>query len=73
VEVAGPRREDFVDVTRRILAARGQALTLNPAWGIGPFDTDMAGNVLLPGPKARTIATDLDGWLATAPEPAPAS
>jgi hypothetical protein len=71
--VAGPRPEDFVDMTRRILAYRGEELTLNPAWGIGPFDTDMAGNVLLPGPGARTTATDLDRWLATAREPAPAS
>ena len=70
--MAGPRREDFVDMTRRIMAARGQALTLIPAWGIGPFGTDMAGDVLLPGPGARTTATDLDGWLAAAQDPLPA-
>jgi hypothetical protein len=33
----------------------------------------MAGNVLLPGPRARTTGTDLDRWLATAPEPVSAS
>jgi uncharacterized protein YbjT (DUF2867 family) len=63
-EVAGPRREDLVDLTRRILAARGQDLTLQPAWGFGPFHTDMAGDVLLPGPDARTTPTDLAAWLA---------
>ncbi len=63
VELGGPRREDLVDMTRRVLAARGESLDLRPAWTFGPFDTDMAGDVLLPGPNARTTATDLSGWL----------
>jgi hypothetical protein len=63
-EVAGPRREDFVDMTRRILTARGQHPTLEPAWGFGPFGTDTAGDVLLPDASVRTTSTDLDAWLA---------
>ncbi|HEX5114671.1 MAG TPA: SDR family oxidoreductase [Pseudonocardiaceae bacterium] len=63
VEVAGPRREDFVDLTRRILTARGQHL--EPAWGFGPFHTDMAGDVLLPDASGRTTPPDLDTWLAS--------
>jgi uncharacterized protein YbjT (DUF2867 family) len=63
VELGGPRREDLVDMTRRVLAARGEPLDLRPAWTFGPFDTDMAGDVLLPEPDAKTTSTDLDAWL----------
>jgi uncharacterized protein YbjT (DUF2867 family) len=62
-ELGGPRREDMVDMTRRILAARGDHVELEPSWQVGPFDTDMAGDVLLPSPDAKTTLTDLDTWL----------
>jgi uncharacterized protein YbjT (DUF2867 family) len=62
-ELGGPRREDLLDMTRRILTARGESLDLQPDWQIGPFDTDMAGDVLLPGPDAKITTTDLGTWL----------
>jgi hypothetical protein len=46
------------------LAAEEADLILQPACGFGPFHTDMAGDVLLPGPDARTTPTDLAAWLA---------
>lgn len=63
VELGGPRREDLVDMTRRVLAVRGEPLELRPTWRFGPFDTDMAGDVLLPGADATTTRTDLGAWL----------
>jgi uncharacterized protein YbjT (DUF2867 family) len=42
----------------------GQRIDLRPTWQCGPFDTYMAGDVLLPSTDAKLTATDLDGWLA---------
>src|SRR5262249_31931793 len=36
VDLAGPQTEDFVDMARRTLAARGESLRLIPSWR-GPF------------------------------------
>jgi uncharacterized protein YbjT (DUF2867 family) len=63
LDIAGPRTEDLVDMARRTFAARGQDVTLVPTWR-GIFGTDMAGEVLLPGPGARLTPTTFDDWLA---------
>jgi len=63
VEVAGPQTQDFVDMARRTLTARGRAITLTPTWR-GPFNITMAGEVLLPGPDARIAPTTFEDWLA---------
>lgn len=62
-EVAGPEPQDLVDMARRTLAARGETLRLVPTWR-GPLGVEMAGEVLLPGPRARLAATTFDDWLA---------
>src|SRR5690606_7639387 len=64
VDVAGPRREDLVDMARRTLRARGHAVTVVPGWS-GPLGTSMAGDVLLPGGGARITPTTFAGWRAT--------
>ena len=63
IEVAGPGPQDLVDMARRTLAARGESLRLVPAWR-GPFGTEMAGEVLLPGPDAVITPTSFEQWLA---------
>ncbi len=63
IEVAGPLTEDLVDMTRRTLATRGEAVRLVPRWG-GAFSVSMAGDVLLPGPDARIAPTTFDAWLS---------
>ncbi|HLV59715.1 MAG TPA: SDR family oxidoreductase [Natronosporangium sp.] len=64
VDVAGPRREDLVDMARRTLRARGRAVTVVPDRS-GPLGASMAGDVLLPGEGARITPTSFDQWLAT--------
>jgi uncharacterized protein YbjT (DUF2867 family) len=64
-ELAGPEPQDFVDMARRTLAARGESIRLIPRWGDGPFSVEMAGEVLLPGPEARLAPTTFDAWLAS--------
>jgi uncharacterized protein YbjT (DUF2867 family) len=64
VEVAGPQQQDLVDMARRTLTARGDTTRLATSWH-GIFGPEMAGDVLLPGPDARTGATTFDQWLAT--------
>ena len=64
-DLAGPETQDFVDMARRTLAARGESVRLVPRWGVGPFGVGMAGEVLLPGPEARISATTFDDWLAS--------
>jgi uncharacterized protein YbjT (DUF2867 family) len=63
LELAGPHTEDMVDLARRSFAARGELIRIVPTWD-GPFDTSMAGNVLLPGPQARLSKTTFEQWLA---------
>jgi uncharacterized protein YbjT (DUF2867 family) len=67
-DLAGPDPQDLVDMARRTLAARGQAVRLVPSWS--GFIT-MAGEVLMPGPDARIAPTSFEDWLAaqTAGEP----
>jgi hypothetical protein len=61
--VAGPDRQDLVDMARRTLTARGESLRLTTGWGV-PFGVEMAGEALLPGPGARIAPTTFDDWLA---------
>ena len=63
IEIAGPRTEDLVDMARRTLEARGESLELIPTWR-GLFDTEAAGEVLLPGDGARTGSVTFDQWLS---------
>jgi uncharacterized protein YbjT (DUF2867 family) len=64
IEIAGPRTEDLVDMARRTLEARGESLELIPTWR-GLFDTEAAGEVLLPGDSARIGSITFDQWLAS--------
>jgi uncharacterized protein YbjT (DUF2867 family) len=65
IDLAGPAPEDLVDMARRTLAARGEAIRLVPSWRTGVFDLDAAGEALLPGPEARLAPTTFDAWLAS--------
>jgi uncharacterized protein YbjT (DUF2867 family) len=62
-DVAGPRTEDLVDMARRTNEVRGRQVRLIPTWS-GPLDTSFAGDVLLPGERARIAHTTFDEWLA---------
>lgn len=62
-DVAGPEPQDLVDMARRTNAARGHTVKLVPTWD-GMFDSQMAGDVLLPGEGARIAPTTFDEWLA---------
>jgi uncharacterized protein YbjT (DUF2867 family) len=63
-ELAGPEPQDLVDLARRTRAARGTTIRLIPTWS-GVFGLDMAGDVLLPEPGARSAPTTFDEWLAS--------
>lgn len=62
-DVAGPETQDLIDMARRTNEARGRTLKLVPTWSaaLGP---EMAGNVMLPGERARITPTTFDDWLA---------
>jgi uncharacterized protein YbjT (DUF2867 family) len=62
-DLAGPAPEDLVDMARRTLAVRGEALRLIPSWRTGVYGVEAAGEVLLPGPEARLAETSFDAWL----------
>ncbi|WP_402377291.1 SDR family oxidoreductase [Isoptericola rhizosphaerae] len=64
VEVAGPEREDLVDMARRTFATRGQEIQLVPSWHTGIFGVEMAGDALLPLDGAHIAPTSFDTWLA---------
>ncbi|AXB48186.1 SDR family oxidoreductase [Amycolatopsis albispora] len=66
-DVAGPERQDLVDMARRTLRARGREVRLVPGWD-GVFGVSMAGEVLLPGEGARVESTTFDEWLGAIPE-----
>jgi uncharacterized protein YbjT (DUF2867 family) len=63
VDVAGPDRQDLVDMARRTNEMRGRTVKLIPTWA-GVFNESMAGNVMLPGENARTAPTRFEDWLA---------
>lgn len=62
-DVAGPEKQDMVDMARRTLEARGQSVKLEPTWDGGLFGPAMAGNTLLPGERAHIAPTTFDEWL----------
>jgi uncharacterized protein YbjT (DUF2867 family) len=62
-DLAGPELQDFVDMARRTLAARGESIRLIPSWRSGVFGVEAAGEALLPGPDARLARTTFDEWL----------
>lgn len=62
-DVAGPDPQDLVDMARRTHQARGRSVRLVPTWS-GLFGTEMAGDVMLPGPDARIAPTTFEEWLA---------
>lgn len=64
-DLAGPEPQDLVDMARRTMTARGDAVRLVASWRDGPFGVEMAGEVLLPGPHARIAATTFETWLAS--------
>ncbi|WP_018352231.1 SDR family oxidoreductase [Longispora albida] len=64
-DLAGPERQDMVDMARRTLQAQGRTVRLVPTWDGGIFGVEMAGNVLLPGEGAQIAPTTFDEWLAT--------
>ena len=63
LEIAGPEKQDLVDMARRTLAARGESVRLTTGWR-EPFGVEMAGEAHLPGPGARIAGTTFDEWLA---------
>lgn len=62
-DLAGPELEDLVDMVRRIVTARGEAVRLTPSWRGGIFGPDAAGEHFLPGPEARLAPTTFAQWL----------
>lgn len=64
VDIAGPDRQDLVDMARRTHAARGRTVRLVPTWD-AMFGLSMSGNALLPGKDARITPTSFDDWLKT--------
>src|SRR6266496_1673341 len=62
-DLAGPGPQDFIDMARRSLVARGDDVEIVPTWK-GLFGPEMAGEVLLPGAGARLAPTTFDEWLA---------
>lgn len=64
-DLAGPETQDFIDMARRTLSARGESIRLIPSWKGGLFGVEAAGEMFLPGPGARLAPTTFDTWLAT--------
>jgi uncharacterized protein YbjT (DUF2867 family) len=62
-DVAGPEKQDMVDMARRTLEARGHQVVLVPTWDGGIFGEEMAGNALLPSPGAHIAPTTFEAWL----------
>ncbi len=63
LELAGPDTEDLVNMARRAMAALGRPVRLRASWRDGPFTAEMAGEVLLPGSRARIAPTTFAEWL----------
>jgi len=58
LELAGPRRENLVDLVRRLVALRGEHLELVAV----PAPASMAGGSVLPGPGALIRGVDWETW-----------
>jgi len=63
VELAGPQREHIVDLARRVVAKRGEDLTVIVRDVPGP----MREGALLPGPDALIAGPTFDEWLSRQP------
>ena len=66
VEVAGPRREELVDLVRRLVRLRGEQVAVDPV----PAPASMAAGSVLPGPDALIRGVDWQTWARTAVPPA---
>ncbi|SNT26952.1 Uncharacterized conserved protein YbjT, contains NAD(P)-binding and DUF2867 domains [Asanoa hainanensis] len=64
IEIAGPDTHDLVDMARRTLTARGENVRLRASWRDSPLGVEMAGEVRLPGDRARIAPTTFETWLA---------
>jgi uncharacterized protein YbjT (DUF2867 family) len=64
-DLAGPEPQDFVDMARRTLVARGESIRLIPTWHGGLFSVEAAGEIMLPDPDSRLAPTTFDTWLTT--------
>jgi uncharacterized protein YbjT (DUF2867 family) len=60
VQVAGPRRENLVDLVRRLVALRGESTEVMPV----PAPASMAAGSVLPGPDALVRGPDWQTWAA---------
>ena len=58
VELAGPRREDLVDLVRRLVRLRGEDVQV----GAGPTPASIASGSVLPGPGALVRGVDWQTW-----------
>jgi hypothetical protein len=58
VELAGPRREDLVDLVRRLVLLRGDDVLVEA----GPAPASMAAGSVLPGPNALIRGVDWQTW-----------
>jgi dTDP-4-dehydrorhamnose reductase len=63
VEIAGPREEQVADLARKVVARRGEGLTVVAE---EPSDSIKNG-ALLPGPGAVLAGPTFDEWLAAQP------
>ncbi len=59
VEVAGPRTEQIADLARKVVARRGEDLTVIPREAFEPIKN----GALLPGPGAVIAGPTFDEWL----------
>jgi uncharacterized protein YbjT (DUF2867 family) len=62
IDLAGPEPQDFIDMTRRALAASGQLIKLIPSWQ-GIMGVEAAGEIMLPDSDARIAPTTFEEWL----------
>jgi uncharacterized protein YbjT (DUF2867 family) len=62
-DLSGSETHDMVDMARRTFTVRGDPTRLRASWRGGPFDLEMAGEVLLAGDGARLAPTTFDAWL----------
>jgi uncharacterized protein YbjT (DUF2867 family) len=60
VQVAGPRRENLVDLVRRLVALRGEHTEVVPV----PAPASIAAGSVLPGPDALVRGPDWQTWAA---------
>jgi len=63
-DLAGPDVLNLIDMTRRILEARGERVRLIPSWETPLASADNPSEVFLPGPGARFGTTTFEAWLA---------